>query len=746
MGEDKRLNEKSTLGRREVLKSIGLASAAFVTGGVFQTINSQSYASDNSAGIHSRVQQLDAAAESFATVNLNRLNDGDLFIVRSWHRDRDVGGGLFYWDQHRNKSDHNGGTIISPTVPPVSLQRSGNLYNRTASFLEGAGEQDPSGRGCFVRSNYAAVLVEYFGYASGCEIPALLAASHYSAQHGLPVHVVMEQSISTDRFIFPSGCKFTSDSVLRLTYSGGNAGPTPFVVINDGFEAGTLILRTQVRTLALCHILGNDVTIGRLLIEDPSMTSEETAVTVYGDRFQADLLQSSNFGRPFAFTGSDSGPCKDIVIGRVEIENYIRGIGLTYVENIEINTMLMSKRHPSARKAPGHNAILCSSVQGLTIDEADIRDTSEHAFRVGGNSSLPGAGNTTDINIHRWTVHRSGGCAFKINPDPGQRCERGYVTALLGDDISDGVSGGNAELLRLTRMFDADFGTVASYFVDRSNQRKPVRNALRTAESSNVHIGMLTADATHNPFISFEESTDSAEDATRGLFIDRVVFHNQYSPTELVRFEAVNFTPGDIYIRGIDASNINGSTAAIYWIDPIEKLPDAPIVVQGHIELSGGNTMVNRAPSTYLAWMDIRSGNRVITSPMSFSSQPGQHVFTSGPFTDSDAPSNGITISAPDAQPGDGNYGGSIVLSRPGSTRRGGAITIRQQSNNEHDLGLAFFAGSSQVKTDALRELMELSYDGHLELKQNSKGIRLKSPNGTTYLITVDDSGNLQVQ
>lgn len=55
------------------------------------------------------------------------------------------GGGEFVWDATRPKSSHNGGTIISPTVPWSGAKAS------LPDFLAGTGETMPSGTGCFVR-------------------------------------------------------------------------------------------------------------------------------------------------------------------------------------------------------------------------------------------------------------------------------------------------------------------------------------------------------------------------------------------------------------------------------------------------------------------------------------------------------------------------------------------------------------------------------------------------------------------
>lgn len=59
----------------------------------------------------------------------------------------DFGGGQFYWDASKPKSQHNGITIFSPTVPWDGS------YAGLAAFLAGTGETDASGNGCWIRSN-----------------------------------------------------------------------------------------------------------------------------------------------------------------------------------------------------------------------------------------------------------------------------------------------------------------------------------------------------------------------------------------------------------------------------------------------------------------------------------------------------------------------------------------------------------------------------------------------------------------
>ena len=70
------------------------------------------------------------------------------------------GGGYFYWSPTTPHSAHNGGSVISPTVP-----WNGTTATHTA-FLKGTGETSPAGVGCFVRKHRGYHNVTEFGAIS----------------------------------------------------------------------------------------------------------------------------------------------------------------------------------------------------------------------------------------------------------------------------------------------------------------------------------------------------------------------------------------------------------------------------------------------------------------------------------------------------------------------------------------------------------------------------------------------------
>ena len=92
-----------------------------------------------------------------------------LYLVGAYYAGEVPGGGRFVHDPTVPKNLHNGGDIISSTVPwdgtPATI----------AAFLAGTGETDPAGSGCFVRQ-YDVLNPYMFGCLDGTDCTASLQA------------------------------------------------------------------------------------------------------------------------------------------------------------------------------------------------------------------------------------------------------------------------------------------------------------------------------------------------------------------------------------------------------------------------------------------------------------------------------------------------------------------------------------------------------------------------------------------
>ncbi len=87
----------------------------------------------------------------------NQTKRADIKLsLSSYHPLGKSGGGTFIWSPSTPKSNHDGGTIFSPTVPWDGSQ------STLSGYLDGEGETDPSGSGCWLRI-FDEVKLEYFG-------------------------------------------------------------------------------------------------------------------------------------------------------------------------------------------------------------------------------------------------------------------------------------------------------------------------------------------------------------------------------------------------------------------------------------------------------------------------------------------------------------------------------------------------------------------------------------------------------
>ena len=68
--------------------------------------------------------------------------DDQQINLKGWQPDSGVNGGILYWDSAKLKSEHDGDTVFSPTVP---------FNSDELIYGAGTGETDPTGAGCWVR-------------------------------------------------------------------------------------------------------------------------------------------------------------------------------------------------------------------------------------------------------------------------------------------------------------------------------------------------------------------------------------------------------------------------------------------------------------------------------------------------------------------------------------------------------------------------------------------------------------------
>ena len=129
----------------------------------------------------------------------DQVVDAAQVVVSSYYGDGwQYGGGLFFYDGDRAKSQHDGFTVISPTVPWTTTM---------SDFLNGVGETDGGGVGCFVRVMDAPYVTPY------------MAGAKYD---GVTDDTASHQKLFNSGFseiVLPSGQSIIND---RLTITGAS--------------------------------------------------------------------------------------------------------------------------------------------------------------------------------------------------------------------------------------------------------------------------------------------------------------------------------------------------------------------------------------------------------------------------------------------------------------------------------------------------------------------------------------------
>lgn len=143
--------------------------------------------------------------------------------------------------------------------------------------------------------------------------------------------------------------------------------------------------------------------------------------------------------------------CRNLRLGHVEIDYYVRGLLLRLVDGCLLDGMHAKGLSPNSRHDPGHNGLLMGSVRRATLRGVHVEDAGEHGVRIGGPDVVDSkAIESEDIVIDSPVVHRSGQCGLKVHPGHGHTVERLTVIApMLVDSASRSRPGTNEDGLRL---------------------------------------------------------------------------------------------------------------------------------------------------------------------------------------------------------------------------------------------------------------------------------------------------------
>lgn len=155
------------------------------------------------------------------------LRNATSITVNSYFKNSKYGGAIFKYIGDFKKDQHDGGYVISPTVP----------FNNLDDFLNGVGETDIGGVGCFVSEHYGKgeYIAEQFG-----SIPNLESAKYNNKLSYLYMCSIIDKKGGVirygngDFYLSDSNYKFSGDSVVykKRGIAGSGVGLTKLILSN----------------------------------------------------------------------------------------------------------------------------------------------------------------------------------------------------------------------------------------------------------------------------------------------------------------------------------------------------------------------------------------------------------------------------------------------------------------------------------------------------------------------------------
>lgn len=150
------------------------------------------------------------------------------YVVLSYHAGFLGGGGVFEWDSGGDRADHNGGTVISPTVPWSAIP---------ADYLEGVGETSLATPGVFRRTGDG-FTVDCFGAKAGDA--AYNSAPAFQKSVDVLNYVIAEGNYfgSGDVVITQSEFRASAIGPSSLTLDAGGVSIDPFSMTSGNYLLG----------------------------------------------------------------------------------------------------------------------------------------------------------------------------------------------------------------------------------------------------------------------------------------------------------------------------------------------------------------------------------------------------------------------------------------------------------------------------------------------------------------------------
>ncbi|MGE1489071.1 right-handed parallel beta-helix repeat-containing protein [Pseudomonas aeruginosa] len=430
-----------------------------------------------------------------------------------------TGGGVFVWDPLMPRSMHNGGTVISPTVPAYTAQPG------LADYLAGVGETEPSASGAFVRRiENNTVRLEYFGWVEGelgtAPLAMLLRETRSNEGDGANIGAVA---------MLPPGTVRTGPVTLGSNQIIGGTSRT--IILQ---EPGTVVGDVQPFLTAAGQvnlmIMGNGMQVNGQKNEATSGEGRY-GIFLYGAKkvLIQDVTVNSFSGDGLALTGNVSAPCEDVRLERVTCN--FNGRNAFSVINAKRATLVNCRGTNTNTNGIGASAngpwagfdIEPNEGSGYFLEDINlIGCSSEGNAGCGLQFTIPNSNSPVTVRVYGFQSRRDGS-----GTQYGGKC--GGIGFIYGGGIAPSVNM-NGHISIINPYIDEPFGSGIRF---RNWSAKNVPVSIHRATVRNVNYGAATGNINRcGLWIDSSDASDVLE--TKGNFeLDGLMCYNDNA--QLVR-------------------------------------------------------------------------------------------------------------------------------------------------------------------------------------------------------------------
>lgn len=369
-----------------------------------------------------------------------------------------------------------------------------------------------------------------------------------------------------------------------------------------------------------------------------------------------------------------------------------------------------------------------------------------HGARIGGSPHANAR--TRNITFGDFYLIRPRGCGFKINPNrlvsPGVTEVAENITwgNIYVVDGGDGFYEGNRDIVRLTHLRNGKCGKAVAVCDQHSmsGQTGILLNDVDGLEIEGAHFENLNSSSVVISSTSDVDGSTTFGGPVKNIAIGPI--SGSQIGVNAVAIEGATYSNIAIELAGLAgftrlfARFGTSSPGGFFRLSGYVLSAREPEILNPHASVDHTVDLLwkSRIFVGRLEYARWRSSDEVVGNTIDLGVTPADNQY-------------GVRAAfARLASPGDGAYGGSFVLGRPGSIRRGSGIAAKQRGSNAPNVGLVVFTtGTAAVESDALSEHTEFWPNGDMELHKTGRGFILRSPNGTRYKLTVSDNGTLSV-